>query len=163
MNNYFHINGIRYDAPRIMEEIITHPPDWKLKGLEFMIQMLDPSNAPVIFFTSGTTGTPKQMVFTKSQILYSAKNSCKFLGIDHNSTLYLCLPADKVAGRLMMVRALVSGAQLIWEEPVLHPLKKDGLVDMAAFTPAQVSTILDSEASKKILEKIKTVIIGGGK
>lgn len=162
MNNYFHINGIRYDAPRIMEEIINHPPEWKLKGLEFMIQMLDPSNAPVSFFTSGTTGTPKQMVFTKSQILYSAKNSCKFLGIDHNSKLYLCLPADKVAGRLMMVRALVSGAQLIWEEPVLHPLKNDGLVDMAAFTPAQVSAILASDASKKILEKIKTVIIGGG-
>ncbi len=162
MNPYFHINGVQYDAPRIMEEIISHPPEWKLKGLEFMIQMLDPSHAPVHFYTSGTTGKPKHVQFTKSQILYSAKNTCKFLKINSNSTLFLCLPADMVAGRLMLIRALVSGAKLIWVEPSLQPLKEDHHMDMAAFTPAQVTTILQEEGPKNRLKKIQQIIIGGG-
>jgi len=162
MNNYFHINDTQYDAIRIMEEMISNPPEWKLKGLEFMIQMLDPSHASVNFFTSGTTGTPKLISFNKNQILQSAKNTCRFLGINNTSTLYLCLPADKVAGRLMLVRALVSGAKIIWEEPSLHPLKTHFSIDIAAFTPAQVSALLSNEESKKVFENIHQVIIGGG-
>ena len=58
MRTTIHINGIVYDAPVIMEEIMSNPVGWKLKGLEFLMQLLDPSASPVKFHTSGTTGSP---------------------------------------------------------------------------------------------------------
>jgi O-succinylbenzoic acid--CoA ligase len=162
MNNSIHINGVVYDAPRIMDEMMTDPPAWKLKGFEFLMQMLDPSNAPVKFHTSGTTGSPKEITFTKKQILTSAQNTCHFFELNSNHYLMLSLPADFVAGRLMMARALVSGAKLIWVEPSLNPLIQQYNIDFAAFTPAQVISILKDPESKAHFNSIKKIIIGGG-
>src|SRR5688572_8964062 len=162
MRTSIHINGMVYDAPKIMEEIMNNPADWKLKGLEFLMQLLDPSDAPVRFHTSGTTGTPREISFSKKQILYSAENTCRFFGINKNSRLLVCLPADFVAGRLMLARGFVSGAELIWEEPSLHPLQGNDKIDFAAFTPAQVSTILKTPRGVEAINQIKKIIIGGG-
>lgn len=162
MKTSIHINGTVYDAARIMEEMMNDPANWKMRGFEFLMQLLDPSDAPVRFHTSGTTGTPREISFSKKQILYSAENTCRFFGIDKNSRLLVCLPADFVAGRLMLARGFVSGAELIWVEPSLQPLQHKGKIDFAAFTPAQVSTILKSPEGVKEFNQIKKIIIGGG-
>jgi o-succinylbenzoate---CoA ligase len=162
MRNSIHINGTLYDAPMIMEEIMRNPPPWKLKGLEFLMQLLDPSNSPVKFHTSGTTGTPKEISFSKQQILYSAENTCRYFGIDKESRLLLCLPAGFVAGSLMLARALVSGGSLTWNEPSLQPLQQDDEIDFAAFTPAQVMAILKDSRGAQQFDRIKKIIIGGG-
>lgn len=158
----FHINGLKFDAIRVMQELISTNEKWKISGLEFAIQLLDASEAPVKFHTSGTTGKPKEISFSKKQILYSAKNTCDFFEIRADSKLLLCLPTDFVAGRMMMARAFVSGAKLIWKEPSLNPLTNIDEVNFAAFTPAQVATIIADNETRNIFEKINTVIIGGG-
>jgi O-succinylbenzoic acid--CoA ligase len=162
MNTSVHINGIVYDASTVMQEIMDHPPQWKLKGLEFLMQMLDPSESPVIFHTSGTTGIPKNISFSKNQILYSATNTCNYFAIDRHWNLLLCVPANFVAGRLMIARALVSGANLTWIEPSLNPLEGISGIDFAAFTPAQMSAMLQKTSSRSCINQMKTVIIGGG-
>jgi O-succinylbenzoic acid--CoA ligase len=162
MNTSVHINGTVYDAQKVMHELMDHPPQWKLRGLEFLMQMFDPSESPVIFHTSGTTSVPKNISFSKKQILYSATNTCNYFAIDQHWNLLLCLPADFVAGRLMIARALVSGANLTWIEPALNPLEGVSGIDFAAFTPAQVSAIVETPSARSCLDQMKTVIIGGG-
>jgi O-succinylbenzoic acid--CoA ligase len=157
------INGIKYDAPHVLKELISNPPTWKAKGLEFMIQLLDPSETPVKFHTSGTTGTPKEMTFSKKQVFYSAENSSRFFGLDASSQFFLCLPADFVAGRLMMARAFISNAHLVWVEPSLNPLKDiEHAISFAAFTPAQVATIIVDVKTRERFNRIEKIIIGGG-
>ena len=160
--DYINISGLEYDAIKIMQELIGINETWKKSGLEFAIQLIDPSDAPVKFHTSGTTGEPKEISFSKRQILYSAKNTCDYFGIIADSKLFLCLPTDFVAGRMMMARAFVSGAELIWIEPSLNPLKNIVGINLATFTPAQAATIIADKETRNTFEKINTVIIGGG-
>jgi O-succinylbenzoic acid--CoA ligase len=56
----------------------------------------------------------------------------------------------------------MAGAELKWVKPSLNPLLEVNDIDFAAFTPAQISAILNDPRSKKNLEKIKQIIIGGG-
>lgn len=160
--DYLYINGEKYDSIKIVEELIASMPTWKVPGLEFLIQMLDPSEAAVRFNTSGTTGNPKEIRFSKNQIWTSAENTCRLFNISENDELLLCLPADFVAGRMMLARALYASAKLNWVEPSLNPLKEISNIHFAAFTPAQVATILAEPTSRKSFEKIGKIIIGGG-
>jgi O-succinylbenzoic acid--CoA ligase len=160
--NSIHINGAWYNAVQVMEEIMAEKERWKKTGWEFIMQLLDPSECLVKFTTSGTTGIPKEVGFFKSQIVYSAANSNAFFGIHSASRLLLCLPADFVAGRLMMARALIAGAELLWTKPELNPLKVNGNIDFAAFTPAQVASILANETTREYFKHIGKIIIGGG-
>lgn len=160
--NFVHINGIKYDAIKVVEELISTKELWKIKGWEFLIQLMDASDIPVKFHTSGTTGVPKEISFYKNQILKSAQNTNEYFELDSSSKMLLCLPAEFVAGRLMMVRAMMAGAELKWVKPSLNPLLEENDIHFAAFTPAQVSAILEDPRSKKNLGKINQVVIGGG-
>ena len=62
--------------------------------------------------TSGSTGAPKQVQLKKTDMEVSAKATCKFFGISSNSHLLLPISVDYIAGKMMIVRAIVSGADL---------------------------------------------------
>ena len=168
--SFIHINGIKYDYQEIFVMVLdllllkSSPPEWKVKGLLFISELLDPHVSSFQFNTSGTTGDPKEIFFSKKQILYSAENTCQFFGLSASSKLFLCLPADFVAGRMMIARAFYVGADLMWVEPTLNPLKDiDPLViNFAAFTPAQVANIINDPLTCALFESIEKVIIGGG-
>jgi O-succinylbenzoic acid--CoA ligase len=113
--------------------------------------------------TSGSTGIPKRLDVEKSAMLYSARNTVDFFGLDKDSTGLLCLPSKYIAGRMMLVRSYVSGMTLHAVEPSLNPLKKitKENFDFAAFTPSQVLDILFNEKTAELFSRIKYVIIGG--
>jgi o-succinylbenzoate---CoA ligase len=161
-NNFIHINGEMFDLNKIEDQLNLTLPAWKLSGFIFVQKLLDPGIKSISFNTSGTTGQPKEVSYSKEQILQSANNTCRYFGINGSSKLLLCLPTQFVAGRLMMARAFVSGASLIWEEPSLNPIEYAEEVDLAAFTPAQVLTIISNPKGRQKLEAIPQVIIGGG-
>lgn len=161
-NNFIHINGEMFDLNKIQDQLNYPLPPWKLSGFIFLQQLLDSEVNSISFNTSGTTGKPKEVSYSKNQIAQSATNTCRFFGINASSKLLLCLPTQFVAGRLMMARAFVSGASLIWEQPSLNPFKQLDEVNFAAFTPAQVISIISDPTAREKLEKIDQVIIGGG-
>lgn len=96
-------------------------------------------------------------------MLYSAKNTCRFFGLNKHSTGLLCLPAKYIAGRMMLVRAHECGMKLHSVQPLLNPLKNitHTSFDFSAFTPAQLVEILADEKSTEIFSNIRHVIIGG--
>ena len=69
----------------------------------------------------------------------SARMTCDFLQLREGQTALLCLPVDYIAGKMMVVRAMVQKLQLISVEPDGHPLKAvEQYIDFAAMVPLQV-------------------------
>ena len=83
----------------------------------------------------------------------------EYFALDKNKTALLCLPASYIAGKMMLVRAMVGGFNLICIEPASNPFSNVFVdIDFAAITPHQLQYSLDSLKNKKV----KNIIVGGG-
>ncbi len=109
--------------------------------------------------TSGSTGKPKTIRLLKTDMIASARSTCSFFGIEAGSVLVMPLSADYIAGKMMIVRALVSGARLYIERPSSAPLSGwyEGTVDLLPVVPSQISGLLSSPR----VDKVRNVIVGG--
>ncbi|MEG1999686.1 MAG: AMP-binding protein, partial [Bacteroidales bacterium] len=116
----------------------------------------------VTAFTSGSTGAPKKINLLKSDMESSARITNRFFNITESSKLLLCLSPNYIAGKMMIVRWLLSGAEIIADNPTSNPLLNIEIeIDFAAMVPSQVINILDSPITAKRLRLIKYLIIGG--
>ncbi len=133
-------------------------PEWELKIYRFLLTFFD-DNEYVEQLSSGTTGTPKNFKLSKSAMLQSAQNTIEILGLKPEDNALLCLPIDYIAGKMMVVRALLAGYNLNWEEPSSAPLLQNyNTIDFCAMVPMQVYNSLENTDAFK---KIRTLIIGG--
>ena len=145
----------------------------------------------MLVHTSGSTGKPKPMWVEKKRMAHSARTTCAFLGLKRGDTALLCLSLNYIAGKMMAVRAIEWGLNLVCVEPSGHPLcfKVDELtsrqvdklcdsdasnsstcqlvnlstkISFAAMTPMQVYNTLQVAEERERLMQIKHLIIGGG-
>src|SRR5690606_6938174 len=75
----------------------------------------------------------------------------------------LCIDPKYVGGKMMLVRSLVLGLQMMAVDPTSNPLIKipvDKCVQFTAFVPYQVQTILESK-HPHLLNNLDKVLIGG--
>lgn len=120
-------------------------------------------NDRLLVHTSGSTGAPKPLWVEKKRMEASARTTCRFLGLKAGDTALLCMPLDYIAGKMMVVRSIVAGLQLISVKPSGHPLA--GLASaptFAAMVPMQVYNSLQVPQERDLLRKTKHLIIGGG-
>jgi O-succinylbenzoic acid--CoA ligase len=110
--------------------------------------------------TSGSTGKPKLIHLLKSDMIASAKLTGKYFNLENAQTALLCLPVKYIAGKMMLVRAMVLGLDLISVKPSSNPII-DCIqpISFAAMTPMQVTTTLNQSPDK--LNLIEQLIIGG--
>ncbi len=131
--------------------------------ITFVQQLLDKNVSAIEFTTSGTTGTPSVMRFTKEQIAASALRTCAFFNLSEKDTALLAMPLKYVAGRMILARAAVSGMNVQLGEISLNPLRNISInhsITFIAITPAQALHLIENEREK--LNRIATIIIGGG-
>jgi len=117
-----------------------------------------------ILQTSGSTGTPKAISLDRRQMEISATATAKFFGTEKHPHLLCCLNTAMIAGKMMLVRALVWDADLYLTKPKENPLEDQWLdvdFDFAAMVPMQAAACLSQVSSKEKLKKTKTLIIGG--
>lgn len=117
--------------------------------------------------TSGSTGKPKTMLVEKKRMAASARITCSFLGLDCGDSALLCMPLDYIAGKMMVVRSVVCGLNLISVPPSGHPLKELSAaqcdnISLAAMVPMQVYNTLNVPEEMDKLRRIRNLIIGGG-
>lgn len=138
-------------TPSIQQQVADFIQDWHADSPTLCVQ------------TSGSTGNPKKMEVLKTQMLESAKITCRFLGLNENDKALLCLPLQYIAGKMMVVRALYAGLDLYSVEPSGHPLADVNIdFDFAAMIPLQVYNSLQIPEERQRLSTIKHLIIGGG-
>ena len=110
--------------------------------------------------TSGSTGKPKLIHLLKSDMIASAKLTGVYFNLENTQVALLCLPAKYIAGKMMLVRAMILGLDLISVKPSSNPIIDCVQpINFAAMTPMQVNTVLDQSPDK--LNLIKQLIIGG--
>jgi O-succinylbenzoic acid--CoA ligase len=114
------------------------------------------SGEKILVKTSGSTGSPKTIAFSREQMTESAKATGRFFDMGEGTRALLCLPLDYIAGKMMLVRAMTLGWQLEGVEPsVKLDLDNRESYDFGAMIPLQL------ESNLTYLDRIKTLIIGG--
>ncbi len=107
--------------------------------------------------TSGSTGTPKKIRIRKEHMINSALATGKFFELPAGTTGLMCLPANFIAGKMMIIRAITLGWELDLIPPSSNPLDNVfKTYDFCAMTPFQ----LDNSIGR--LHLIKKLIVGGG-
>ncbi len=107
--------------------------------------------------TSGSTGKPKTIVLKKEHMVNSALATGEYFGLAPKQKALLCLPCTGIAGKMMLVRAMVLGLHLDYVEPSSNPLSDNKKsYDFVAMVPLQVQNSLNQLSSR-----VKTLIVGG--
>lgn len=113
--------------------------------------------------TSGSTGRPKALEVRKTHMQNSAKLTCTYFGLKPDDSALLCMPVRYIAGKMMLVRAVVCRLSLWVAPPTSHPLINfDGYLSFAAMVPMQVYNSTQTTLELIRLKQIKTLLIGGG-
>lgn len=112
--------------------------------------------------TSGSTGNPKEIQISRAQMVASAKATQTFFQMDEDTQLLCCLDPRYIAGKMMLVRAMVWNSPIELTEPKSNPLLGiTRIPDFAAMVPLQVEACMQDKPSLEKLKKIKHLIIGG--
>jgi O-succinylbenzoic acid--CoA ligase len=107
-------------------------PVWKKEVLAFVARYL--GGRPVLQESSGTTGSPKKFLLERTAMENSARKTLSLFGLQRGEPVLLCLPVRYIAGKMMIVRALLGGLDLYMVEPSSRPFmqekRKYGFVPM---------------------------------
>ena len=110
--------------------------------------------------TSGSTGTPKTIQLEKEFIAASALRTIRFFQLKKGDRVLHCLPIKYIAGKLMIVRALIGELDLHTVEPETDfTFLQTEKFKFAAMVPAQVNKILSAESDW--FQNLDQLLIGG--
>jgi O-succinylbenzoic acid--CoA ligase len=85
------------------------------------------------------------------------------LGLRKGDKALLCMPIQYIGARMMIVRTMTAGLDLMVSPPSGHPLRDiDGDLRFVAMLPLQVFNCLQIPVEKERLKSIGILIIGGG-
>ena len=134
-------------------------PEWEQAIYDFIYTFLNDSDH-IIQQSSGTTGEPKTLKLSKAGMIQSAEDTINYFNLKSGDKALLCLPVDYIAGKMMIVRALITGLNLFYEVPSSCPdLSRYQKIHFSAMVPLQVKHVLKQPA----FENIDKLIIGGSK
>ncbi len=160
--NNIRLNGITREGDNLQRFCLSalndkNTPEWLSHVYQFILEWLSDEDY-VVVHTSGSTGKPKEMRLLKKDMIASALKTVSYFKLSQTKTALLCLSANYIAGKMMLVRAFVAGFNLLLVEPCGSPLKlKPGCIDFIAMVPLQVYNSISY-----FNKDIKSVIVGGG-
>lgn len=118
------------------------------------------SDAPFLAQTSGSTGPPKTITLQRSQMIASAQLTALHFGFKSGQRALLPLSADFIAGKMMLVRTIVSGLDLYAAAPTQNVAALFSGVDFhfTPLVPAQLHALLSEGAD---VARLGTILLGG--
>lgn len=158
------IEGKRYTPSDIYQALHKQPADYTGFQLELFRFLEDWfSDSPEItIHTSGSTGKPKPMSVKKKYLIQSAEQTCSYLDLKPLDKILLCMSLHFIAGKMMVVRAIVAGLDLYLVEPSGRPLEHiDQPFRFASMVPLQIYNTLEHSIERERLQKIEILLIGG--
>ena len=148
------LNNTLYDLERSKKKLTTRLPSWEQDIFLFLVEWFSDTDV-IEVQTSGSTGTPKRIKRLKASMINSAKMTGSFLALQHNDSALLCLPAKYIAGKMMLVRAIVWELQLDYLQPQNTLARLGKGYRFVAMTPSQANANLSQ------IHRIQNLIIGG--
>jgi len=158
VHNQFKLNGFhldREDLCRVAYSFIKEGEDFEKPVGDFLLDWFD-SKDFIEMQTSGTTGAPKTITISKQAMVNSALATGDFFDLKPGDKALHCLPVKYVAGKMMLVRAMIIGLDLEFVAPSSHPLLNNETdFDFIAMVPLQAQNSLGE------LKRVKKLIVGG--
>jgi O-succinylbenzoic acid--CoA ligase len=158
-NNTIRLNGTTYNRSNLEQLHITDEPQdsWRNAIYHFLQNWFDDTDF-ILAQTSGSTGKPKSIQLPKQSMMNSARMTNQFFGLHAESVGLLCLPASYIAGKMMLVRAMAGGFDLITIAPSANPFEDlHTSIDFTAITPYQLFHSAESLRTKQV----RKIIVGG--
>jgi O-succinylbenzoic acid--CoA ligase len=125
-----------------------------------------PEDAPderLVMFTSGTTGTPKGVRLTQSNLVASAVGSAHRLGVDPADRWLICLPMYHMGGLAPLVRSTLYGTTAVlqrsFDAAETASVIESNDVTGVSLVPTMLSRLLD--AGWHPPESLRFVLLGG--
>ena len=155
----FRLNGLYYnneDLSAVAYSLIKEGEPYEGQAGSFLLDWLNEKDY-VEVKTSGSTGTPKKIRIRKQFMINSARATGKYFDLPQGTTALHCLPVNFIAGKMMLVRAMLLGWKLDLVLPKANPLDRVFKVyDFGAMTPFQLDNSLNR------LHVLRKLIVGGG-
>ncbi len=160
VHNRFKLEGYHYNREDLMEvaySFVKEGLPYQQELGSFLLDWLDNKDF-IEVKTSGSTGKPKILKIKKQAMVNSAITTGDFFDLSPGKKVLNCLPSNFIAGKMMMVRAIILGLEVDMVVPSSLPrIDYEKKYDFCAFTPMQLKNFA------KYLKSIKTVIVGGGR
>lgn len=156
----FRLNGEPFataeDLKRHAKNLVENGKEEAISIGKFILEWLD-EKAFISVKSSGSTGIPKEIKLQKKHVFNSASATNIYFDLTENTKALLCLSSEYIAGKMMLVRAMIGGWDLYTVSPEKNPLENsDENFDFTAMVPYQVFHSLAN------LHKVKKLIVGGG-
>jgi len=150
-----------FSGQKLIEDIQENNFDfdqgWQKSIVKFLQQWFNIKD-DILVKTSGSTGKPQIICLSKSKMKISAAMTCDYFGLNPQDKALLCLSAENIAGKMMLVRAMERGLHLIAVNPVGCPFSSiTERVKFSAMVPIQVQNCLDNNC----IDKTEKLLIGG--
>lgn len=147
------LNGHKLEGGDIIEYCRGHSEKFLHDIGNFVKEWISPEPF-VQVHTSGSTGKAKTMQVRKDDMLYSAFLTADYFAFEKEQTALLSLPAQYIAGKMMIVRAFFSRLNLLCVPPSNASLSSfpfTGKIDFAPLVPMQLKALSDPSVFRKIL------------
>ena len=144
----------------ILNKLTSVNTDWELEIVDFINEWWN-GNDSIVAETSGSTGAPKKIILEKEKVVNSALATGDFFDFKEGEIALLCMSPKFIAGKLMIVRAIVWKLNLICVEPNSNPfqdIQSNIHIDFVAMIPLQ----LQNSLRKLPHHTVSDVIVGGG-
>lgn len=142
----------------------AHPDDANGPLLIDLCDALVNGDGTLAAHTSGTTGAPKAIGFPAKDLVASAQLTAKAFDLRAGDRALLCLPVGFIAGRMMIVRAMVLGLDLHLADArgsILDNLRTDDRFRFAAMVPQQLHRAVQEDRSR-VERQFERILLGGG-
>ncbi|MDO1500855.1 AMP-binding protein [Winogradskyella maritima] len=160
IHNRFKLNGHHFSFEALKEvaySLVKEGESFEQDIGQFLMDWLDASST-VSVKTSGSTGVPKTIKIQKQYMVNSAIATGDYFKLEPGDTALHCLPSKFIAGKMMLVRALVLGLELECVQPSSSPVwETEKHYDFSAMVPLQLSNVLSAT------QNISKLIVGGAK
>ena len=130
-------------------------PLWTEGVAEVLEVWFNNSTTSLIFTTSGSSGSAREITHSREALISSAKATLEFFDLGEGDRLAMAMPIDFVAGRMMLIRAIVGGCDIEIAEPKARPVFEKP-IDFLSLTPHQCTSLLPS------FPQVKKLLLGGG-
>jgi len=150
-------------TPEVIAEQISKPdlPEWEKELYLFLNEWFSDSDF-ILAQTSGSTGEPKPIELPKSVMQKSAERTIEYFGLQKNDRFLLSLPCRYIAGKMMVVRAIVGQMNLITVDPATDfDFLEHEIFGFGAMVPNQVFKLLGQPSEIEKLQNIRNLLVGG--
>lgn len=122
-------------------------------------------DAAAVMYTSGTTGTPRAAVLSRSALLAAARANEANLAWEDGDCWLLCMPLAHVGGLSILTRCLAARRCVAlaqgFDVPGFPELVVRQRVTIASLVPTMLARVLDAHPGWRAAPPLRAILLGG--